>query len=300
MTGSSSIPGRRAPAGRSAIFAGGPLYKDPERKAVDALRASGFTTVILWAVHVAENGDLSYNDTPITSQGTYTGDPEWRSRLDRLKASPTSINRLEISVGSGQSKDWANIRNLIAEHGTGNETVLYRNLEALFTATGADAINSDNEDDYDVDTAVRFARMAAAIGYKHFTLAPWTNEDYWKAVKDGCKGHIDVDRVYLQCYDGGSGNTPADWADALGTAIDPGLWCRHGDGCGYGDSPQEMNDQLTAWNSPKGTIPGGFVWLYDDIVNCEATTRYHLADYAQAINTSTGLGISTARESTRS
>lgn len=135
-------PRQAGPAGRSAIFAGGPLYKDPECKAVDALRASGFTTVILWAVHVAENGDLHYNDTPIASQGTYTGDPTWRSRLDRLKASPTSVNRLEVSVGSGQSKDWTNIRNLIAEHGTGSETVLYRNLEALFTATGANAINT--------------------------------------------------------------------------------------------------------------------------------------------------------------
>lgn len=38
-------------AGRSAIYGGGPFYSDGQA-VMNTLRASGFTTVVLWSIHV--------------------------------------------------------------------------------------------------------------------------------------------------------------------------------------------------------------------------------------------------------
>jgi hypothetical protein len=133
-----------AAAGRSAVYGGGPFYSGGQA-VMDTLRASGFSTVVLWAIHVhADTGDLYYNDTRIVANGQYVGDSGWASRLATLKQAPTSVNRIEISVGSAGPDDWGAIKTLIAQGGTGSGSVLYRNFQALRTVTGADAINDDD------------------------------------------------------------------------------------------------------------------------------------------------------------
>lgn len=276
-----SPPGAAA-GGRSAIYGGGPFYDDGQ-EVMDTLRGSGFNTVILWSIHVGDNGDLSYNDKPLVSNGEYVGDPGWPDRLRTLKQAPTSVNRIEVSVGSWGSTDWENIDNLMARDGTGADTVLYRNFQALREATGADAINNDDESHYDIDSTVRFAKMTGSIGYANFTLAPYTNVAYWQGVKNGLGDR--VDRVYLQGYAGGSGNDPAAWSSDLGMPVDPGLWSKNGADCSAGDSPADVASKLSAWNG-SGGIPGGFLWLYDDVKACSG--QGGAADYAKAINDSTG------------
>jgi len=270
-----------AAAGRSAIFGGGPFYQDGQA-VIDTLRASGFTTVILWSIHVHTNGDLYYNDTLIVSGGQYVGDSGWPARLRRLKQAPTSVNRIEVSVGAWGTGDWEAIDSLITRDGTGSGTILYRNFLALRNATGADAVNNDDESHYEVDSTVKFARMANAMGYRQFTLAPYTAVSYWQGVTNSL-GTL-VDRVYLQGYDGGAGNNPASWAQSLGRPIDPGLWSKHGSGCGAGDSPAQVESKMRSWHGSAG-IPGGFMWLYDDIKACSSAGT--AADYARAINNAT-------------
>ncbi|RSN45818.1 lysyl endopeptidase [Amycolatopsis sp. WAC 04197] len=270
-----------AAAGRSAIYGGGPFYQDGQG-VMDVLRSSGFTTVILWSIHVHDNGDLYYNDHLVVKDGQYVGDAGWPARLRTLKQAPTSVDRIEISVGAWGTPDWEAIDNLITRDGTGSGTVLYRNFLALKNATGADAINNDDEAHYDVDSTVTFARMANAMGYRNFTLAPYTAVSYWQGVKNGLGGL--VDRVYLQAYAGGSGNDPATWTRSLGMPVDPGLWSKNGSGCTAGDSPAQVESKMRAWKSSAG-IPGGFMWLYDDIKKCSAQGT--AADYARAINTAT-------------
>src|SRR5687768_4955462 len=65
--------GPSALAGRSAIYGGGPFYAGGQA-VMNTLRSSGFTTVVLWTIHVnATNGDLIFNDIRIVSGGKYVG-----------------------------------------------------------------------------------------------------------------------------------------------------------------------------------------------------------------------------------
>ena len=269
-------------AGRSAVYGGGPFYSGGQA-VMDTLRSSGFTTVVLWAIHVrADTGDLWLNDIRIVSGGQYLGDPGWPARLASLKQAPTSVNRIEVSVGSAGPNDWGAIATLIARDGTGTGSVLYRNLQVLRTITGADAINDDDEQAYDLTTTTAFARMVVAQGY-HFTFAPYTNVAFWRSVKTALG--TAVDRVYLQAYAGGAGNDPASWAQQLGMPVDPGLWSRHGTGCASGDTPASVESRMRGWVTSAG-IQGGFLWLYDDMQACAAQGTP--AQYAAAVNNATG------------
>ena len=273
----------QATAGRSAIYGGGPFYSGGQA-VMDDLRASGFTTVVLWSIHIhADTGDLYYNDTRIVSNGQYVGDSGWAARLATLKQAPTSVNRIEVSVGSAGPDDWGAIRTLVNRDGTGSGTVLYRNFQALRAVTGADAINDDDEQAYDLSTSTSFANMALGMGYHNFTFAPYTNMAFWRSLKTNLGAA--VDRVLLQDYAGGTGNDPAAWKQQLGMPVDPGLWSLHDTGCASGDTPARVESQMRAWVSSAG-IQGGFLWLYDDIQKCSAKATS--AQYAAAVNNATG------------
>ena len=261
----------------SAIYGGGPFYHGGQ-PVMDDLRASGFTTVILFGVHVQTDGDLHFNNDPIISNGTYIGDPGWPARLATLKTAPTSVTRIEASVGGWGTGDFQNIKNLIAAQGTGPTSVLYKNFQTLKQVTGADAIDFDDESTYDLGSSTAFGNMLWGLGYS-ITLAPYTNMTYWKCLADNLAGK--VDGIHLQVYDGGSGNNPATWSTTLGMAVDPGVWSKHGSGCTAGDSPATVQSKMTNWKNSAGIV-GGFIWLYDDVQACwsQGTT----AQYAGAIN----------------
>ncbi|KAF9110327.1 hypothetical protein BGX30_008017, partial [Mortierella sp. GBA39] len=122
----------------SVIYGGGPFYAGGT-DTMNTLKASGFTTVMLWTIHVNSNGDLVYNDQPVVSNGTYIGKASWPAELASLKQAPTSVKRLEISVGSWGVSDFQNIKNLVASQGTGTGSILYKNFAALKSALGVDA-----------------------------------------------------------------------------------------------------------------------------------------------------------------
>ncbi|MEV8327092.1 hypothetical protein [Kitasatospora sp. NPDC056731] len=282
-----------ASAGRSAVYGEHNLY-DLGQVPMDDLRASGFTTVILWKLNIDKQGDLYYckgrygKDRKLVSDGAYVGDPEWPSHLATLKKQqPTSVTRLELSIGEAGGDDWSIIKDSIGRHGTGPSSVLYRNFQALRKATGADAINNDDEECYDADSTVTFAKMTQVIGYTGFTLAPYTNVAHWRGVKDGLGAF--VDRVYLQAYSGGASNDPQQWTRDLGMPVDPGLWSVHdenGGNCNRGDDPTAVKDKMSAWNTPRGSVPGGFMFLYEDMMECSKAGK--LSDYARVINEATG------------
>ena len=48
----------------SAIFGGGPFYSGGN-EVIDDLRNSGFNTVILWTIHIDEDGSMNLNDQSI-------------------------------------------------------------------------------------------------------------------------------------------------------------------------------------------------------------------------------------------
>jgi len=249
---------------------------------MNALRSSGYTTVMLWCIHVdATSGNLIYNDILVATNGTYVGNAAWPGQLATLKVAPTSVKRIEISVSSWGVNDFQAIQTLMNNYGTNTDSILYRNFQALKTATGADAIDFDDETQYDVATAVKFGQMLSAIGYK-VTLCPYTASSFWQNVYSQLGTNI-VDAVYLQCYAGGAGNNPATWNTYFpGTKVQPGMWCKNGGGCTAGNTAAEVQTQMTAWKTSAG-ITGGFMWLYDDMLSCTAGGT--AADYARAINT---------------
>ncbi len=267
----------------SAIYSGGPSYL--VSSTLNDLKSSGFNTLIQWSLHIDTNGNLRMNDEEICTNGVYTGLPAWSSQWLSYKSGNTSIQRLEISVGAGGTTDFASIKALCSAGVPDSNSNLYKNMLALKNATGADAINLDTEDTYDSVSTINFCKMCINMGYSYITLCPYTNTAYWKAVKDGLEAWRPgvVDRIYLQCYDGGAGNNPGTWQNNLGMPVIPGLWCTNTAKPYYGRTPVQVQSQLTAWNSSYG-IAGGFIWLYDDIRNNGLST----ADYAAAINNSFG------------
>ena len=269
------------PGPHIGVLGGGPLYTRTAEVTAQ-LRAAGFTTVMLWTLHISANGDLIFNDIPLIHAGQYIGDPSWPKLIAGLKTPPSSIDRLEFAVGSGGGpNDFSQLQKLIASSGTGAGSILRQNFLALkMTLPDLAAIDFDDESLYDVDTTTAFTAMLADLGL-HVTLCPYTAQDFWHTVYQTANAANagTIDRVYLQAYDGGTGNTPSAW-NALfpDLQVDVGLWSRHGDGCADGDDPSSVKAKLAPW---RAAIAGGWLWLLDDMLACSST--YTLKDYAAAL-----------------
>jgi hypothetical protein len=263
----------------SAVFGGGPFYTGGTSM-INVLRSSGFTTVMLWTIHVdSSTGNLIYNNQLVVSNGVYVGNAAWPGQLATLKTAPTSVNRIEVSVGSAGVNDFQSIQTLISNYGTNTTSILFRNFQALKNATHADAIDYDDESLYSVATDVEFGQMLSSIGYK-VTFCPYTDSSVWQSAYTQL-GSI-VDAIYLQCYAGGAGNNPGTWNGYFGgLKVQPGMWCSNGSGCSAGSTAAQVASQMAAWRSADG-IPGGFMWLYDDMLSC--ANGGTPADYAAAIN----------------
>src|ERR1700722_7637160 len=123
---------------------------------INGFRASGFTTMVLFTMSVATNGDFSYGGQTICTNGVYDGPANWGSLLAQCKAAPSSVNRIEMCLGGAGDTSWTNIKNLIAANGTNATPVLYQNLSALKAALGIDAIDSDDESAFDSASAIQF------------------------------------------------------------------------------------------------------------------------------------------------
>lgn len=274
--------GVEVPSGRpSGVFGGGPFYHDAET-VMPRMRASGFETMILWSVHVHDNGDLVLNDQLIIEDGEYVGKPEWPALVVSLEQEPTTVTRTEFSVGAWGVPDFDNIAALIEAEGTGPDSVLYRNFAKLKEIIPTiDAINYDDETYYQPNPTIAFSLMLSELGYK-ITFAPYDNMNFWVAVYDYLESVQPglVDRVLLQVYAGGAGNDPADWSAAFeGVEIEVGLWSLHGEGCNQGETPEEVQTRLEGWSD---VTVGGWLWLLDDLLACDAEAT--LEDYAAAID----------------
>ena len=93
----------------SAVFGGGPFVTGIEESA-EILKSSDFNTMIIWSVHVNENGDLVLNDVPVASFGRCIAKKPIREEWAKLKEKGSSIKRVEISVGAWGCADFENIK----------------------------------------------------------------------------------------------------------------------------------------------------------------------------------------------
>ena len=76
-------------ARQSVLYGGGPLYTDAANNR-QLVRDSGFTTLVIWTVHVQSDGDLVLNNYKIVDDGVYVGRPEWPAEAATTPAGGTS------------------------------------------------------------------------------------------------------------------------------------------------------------------------------------------------------------------
>ncbi len=213
-------------------------------------KASGFTTLITFAMHINADGTLIIAGVACTN-GVYVGPTNWTSLITTLKTAPTTVTRYEVCVGGYGDTSYDNIKSLVNSQGTGPGSILYRNFQALKAAVpGIDAINDDDEQTYDLNSSTSFANMLGSLGYK-FTMVPYTAQSFWVNLKNNI---TNCDYVYLQCYAGGAGNDPGQWDTAFGngTVVIPGQ-----------ESNTANESSFHNWHLETG-VQGGF--YYPDVV----------------------------------
>src|SRR5690606_36038262 len=148
-------------------------------------KASGFNTLILWTIHVNDNGDLVLNDKLLVSQGAWVGDADWPGKVETLKLPPSTVTRVELGVGSAGVPDFERITALIEAQGTGPESILHRNFSVLRAQMPSiDAINYDDESNYELAPTIEFSRMLADLGYR-ITLTPYEAQSFWVQLYEG-------------------------------------------------------------------------------------------------------------------
>ncbi|HSY18297.1 MAG TPA: fibronectin type III domain-containing protein [Candidatus Acidoferrales bacterium] len=178
-------------------------------------KASGFTTLITFAMHVNADGTLLIAGVAC-SNGIYVGPTNWNALINTLKTPPTTVTRYEVCIGGWMDTSYDNIKTLVAAQGAGASSILYKNFQALKNAVpGIDAINDDDEQTYDVGSSTSFANMLGGLGYK-FTMAPYTAQGFWVSLRNNI---TNCDAIYLQCYEGGAGNDPGQWNAAFGHGV---------------------------------------------------------------------------------
>ena len=248
----------------SGIYAGGHIRRG-RPDTITKLRNSGFTYLILFNVNVESDGTLTTDGETICKDGVYVfgeTQPHYQEDVANLKAEHSSISRIEICIGGWGNGSYGNIRNLVNSDGTGAGSILYRNFRALKKAVPEiDAVNNDQEQDYDVESAAKFHIMMYRLGYKT-TIAPYTYMSYWTSLVDKIRATTPraVDRAMIQCYDGGAGNL-----NSVGSWNFNGVSERHPGLLDYSNdwSVDRNLAQFQAWKD-QGVATGGFVWLFND------------------------------------
>ncbi|GAA5127030.1 hypothetical protein GCM10023212_31210 [Luteolibacter yonseiensis] len=243
-------------AGIRGLYVGNdfyPLGTDTEQRVKD----SGFNRVFLFTAKIQSNGDVYYNDSLIATNGSYVGASNWELRLAAVKQGGR-IGRIELCIGSWGSGAFDSIRDLVASQGTGSGSILYRNFRAIRNALPSiDAIQYDDEKTYHASSAAAFGGMLADMGYK-VTLCPynWGTRTFWQSVKSQLGAACDA--IYLQCYDGGKYNNPADWNNLFGGfRVTPGLW-------GNEVTTDVCIEKFRTWNK-NSLCNGGFMWLNSSV-----------------------------------
>jgi hypothetical protein len=243
-----------------------------------ALTTSGFNTLIIFGIGVLDNGNIEYfsntpgsSDALVASNGTYVGGDALAAKVRSLKtpaSGTSSVTRLEISMNS------QHIRDLVSSTSTSklDNSTLAHNFAALKTAWALDAVNNDDESIYDASSTVTFARMLGRLGYR-YTIAPYTFPSFWAGVtkqlnqgidSDSAAGPNLMDRVYLQCYDGGASNDPAEWKRDLGMDVVPLLWVTNDSKPGQGSTVAQARTRFAGWEK-RGGLAGGGYWNDFDI-----------------------------------
>ena len=282
-----------------AVYAEGCMYP-PAADTIPQLKQSGFSTLILGLFHIGRNysisspqimGDIYFNNTLIISQGEYVGDSAWPGTIN--EAIGGSVTQISASIGGGGVMDYETIQKIYEEN---NNSFSGTNLETNFyqfkkTFPSISIIDMDCEETYDQASFVAFCQMLIGAGFG-ITFCPYTYQSFWvdslEALNTSNPGAVKW--WNLQCYDGGYGNDPQNWADAITQTI-PGFntngFILAGDWTN--DQPDGVKSLMQTFSDEK-SVGGGFIWTLDNIINSYPSDPLTgMEAYTTAI--STGLAV---------
>ncbi|UXI70580.1 hypothetical protein [Tahibacter amnicola] len=286
-----------------AVYAEGCIYpptapvNQPVPTTIAQLQQSGFNSVLISLLHVVGNqnsqesaGDIHFNDTPIIVSGKYVGDPQWPALVNTMAGG--TLKNVLMSLGGGGVSDYTNIAAIYAANGNSfANTNLQQNFATLrATFPMVAAIDLDCEDNYDSPSFIAFAQMLVQLGFG-VTFCPYTFESFWTGALSALNASNPgaVKWWNLQCYAGGTGNDPSQWAAAIRQAI-PGFdtddyilasdWTN--------DSPAQVQALFGSFKG-EASVGGGFMWTLDDMITQNPSDpQAQMTSYVDAM--SVGLG----------
>lgn len=261
----------------SAVYAEGCFYPSPG-DTISQIQESGFTTLILSLFHIGRDydiktpqimGDIYFNDTKIISQGTYTGDPGWPALINSVIGG--TVTKVCASIGGGGVQDYETIQKIYED---GSNSFSGTNLETCFAAfrktfPSISIIDMDCEETYDQESFVAFCQMLIGMGFG-ITFCPYDTfeQSFWvgslEALNKSNPGAVKW--WNLQCYDGGSGNDPQNWADSITATIssfNTNDFILAGD---WTNAEAYGVKQLMKTFSEESCVAGGFIWTLDNII----------------------------------
>ncbi len=272
-----------------AIYTGGNPTSSAVAQLFEEIGSASYSTAVLWAAHVDSLGNIALNDDPVAVNGQFVAAAQsWADMVNGLRQG--TVTRVELSIGGDQSS-FANIQSLISTYGIGSANPLYGNLQVLQQVLNLDAVDYDDESQYDANSSEQLAQMCVNLGMK-VTICPYASweTEYWvnlvTSINAANPGTVDAS--YLQCYSGGAGNDPVSWNQSFsvtGLTMTPGLWAVHGASCESGSTAADVQSQMASWAqeaaSSQTSLAGGFMYCGTDIQSC--TGGGTEADYANAI-----------------
>ena len=283
LMASGVLPGPASPAATNLTMYGRGIYPGAD-STYTHLRESGFTTVVLSSFYIKSNGDVYSGDdgkNPIIHDGKYVGNKDWLKRVASLKGGSSAVTRIEILLEGrwfnqppntyDYIKDWADPKAVVPGivTGTSDKSTLYKICKVFKEDIGVDAISIDDESVYDSKSIIALGKIAGRLNM-HMSLCPYTKYGYWDAIiKASSKGLIDA--IYVQCYDGGTGNTPGDWNNHLKTSIPiyPIFLCRGAFSTCATDhnskSVDEIKADMIAFKKDYPAMTGAAVWQMADV-----------------------------------
>jgi hypothetical protein len=229
-----------------------------------------------------------------------------------LKKRPGSVTRIELLLeGRWYNqppntydfiRDWTDAAATVPGIVTGTDanSTLYKLSKVFKDAIGVDAVCIDDESVYNSLSIVRYGAMLKKLGM-HMTLCPFAKPDYWKEIMTRSKKGL-IDGIYLQCYDGGTKNTPGPWVKALGDELPiyPIFLCRGSfSTCGTSHNSKsvgEIRAEMLRFKEEYPEMRGAAIWQMADIkgfvqMNCA------LQDPASGDAVSAGQFLDELRES---
>lgn len=276
----------------AAVYAGGPLGPDQISKNLQKTRTAGWTTIILGLFHIGrpdipgqQYGDIIFGGGPIVIQnGNYLlPDGSWPQAIAKLKGSGSSVTQIYASFGGGGPVfDYTSLRTIYQQNGNSFAgTAVQKNFQLFRKVFPAiDGIDLDCEDLYDQPSFNAFCQMLVDIGFA-LTFCPYTNEPFWVNALQAVQQfeRAPVKWWNLQCYDGGGGNDPQAWANAIGAQMvgfpTAGFILA---GADAGGGPQGVKSLISGF-AGEPSLGGGFLWNLDEILASGSTQ----ADYVAAI-----------------